>query len=167
MVILGGEKLCPGCRKATVAATPSRPARPGETEAASQSSRLAAALIDGLLVFAVVTTFCFAYSFILGRPFTDYGIAGFSYFGLRFVYEWQMIAASGQTLGKRICRIKVIAGNGLPLGSLAFLRAVARVGLGIIPGVGIIDLLFISSERGRTLHDRIAGTLVVEAPRTR
>jgi uncharacterized RDD family membrane protein YckC len=167
MVILGREKLCRDCRNAAMepaSAPAARTVQSAENQTAGQMARLGAAAFDGILVMFFAAGLSFAFSFLVAKPYEDWvSITIFSYLGLRFIYEWQMLAATGQTLGKRFWNIKVVAANGMPLGSLAFLRTLARAVFGFIPVVGIVDLLFISSERGRTLHDRVAGTLVVKA----
>jgi uncharacterized RDD family membrane protein YckC len=95
---------------------------------------------------------------------------------LWFAYEVPATAHSGQTLGKRAARIKVIRVESTePLG---FLRAVRRwnpMGLPLLllyccgPFLVILqllDLVFIPIDRVHrmALHDRSAGTFVVQLP---
>jgi uncharacterized RDD family membrane protein YckC len=83
------------------------------------------------------------------------------------VYEAVMLTLYGQTVGKMVARVVVVCADGTPITARrAWLRAIARCAFSIIPyrlGV-IVDALFIFSEDGATLHDRIAVTRVVIKP---
>jgi uncharacterized RDD family membrane protein YckC len=72
-----------------------------------------------------------------------------------------MLRDGGQTLGKKAMGIKVVTpqGNDITSGQ-AWLRAGSRVLMSFVY-VWILDVLFIFSEKRRTLHDRIAQTVVV------
>lgn len=95
---------------------------------------------------------------------------------LWFAYEVPATAHSGQTLGKRAARIKVVrAESEEPLG---FLRAVRRwnpMGLPVLllyccgpffVFLPLLDVIFIPIDRVNrmALHDRSAGTYVVQLP---
>jgi len=73
---------------------------------------------------------------------------------------------NGQTLGKRVLGLRVVAANGAPVGWMAafarnLLRVVDMLPIGYAAGVvtGLID------PWGRRLGDVVAGTLVVHVPR--
>jgi uncharacterized RDD family membrane protein YckC len=70
-------------------------------------------------------------------------------------------AAGGQTIGKMVCRLKVVDANGDPVSpSTATVRAVAFL-VSVLPlGIGFI-LQFADRQR-RALHDRLAETRVVK-----
>ena len=69
---------------------------------------------------------------------------------------------NGQTLGKKVCGIKVISADGRPCGKWqAFARALA--GWLNMFTLGFSYLMVAFSSRKRGLHDRIAGTLHVYA----
>jgi uncharacterized RDD family membrane protein YckC len=72
-----------------------------------------------------------------------------------------MLTAWGQTLGKMALGIKVVTlqGGDIRAGQ-AWARAGSRAAMNAFY-VGIIDVLFIFSAQHRTLHDRLAGTVVV------
>jgi uncharacterized RDD family membrane protein YckC len=72
------------------------------------------------------------------------------------------VALDGQTLGKRLLGLKVVsARGGTPTLAQAVVRMLASL-LSILPlYLGFLAML--ADTRGRTWHDRIAGTLVVYA----
>jgi uncharacterized RDD family membrane protein YckC len=80
-----------------------------------------------------------------------------------FVAFW---SARGQTPGSRALRIRVVPTEGAALRPR---RALVRFGallLAALPlGAGFLIILF--DDRRRGLHDRIARTVVIEAPRER
>lgn len=79
------------------------------------------------------------------------------------VYQALMLSARGQTLGKMALSVKVVTRQG---GNIRPGQAWARVLSDLVMGgffypLGLIDALLIFSRRRRTLHDRLAGTVVV------
>ena len=103
--------------------------------------------------------------------FTIFGVA----LALWFAYEVPAIAATGQTLGKRIMRIKVMRfENDQPLGIGRAWRRWNPLGLPVLLwsccGVGFLlqggDLLVGLLDRPlhQAMHDRHAGTVVVQVP---
>lgn len=79
-----------------------------------------------------------------------------------FLYYGFCEGSMGATLGKKLCRIKVVDENGnkITMG-IGFFRSFGRLISAIILGIGYIIALF--DENNRSLHDRIAHTRVVEA----
>lgn len=75
------------------------------------------------------------------------------------------VRRNGQTIGKKLLRIKVVRADGSPasLGRIFWLRNFVNGFLSLIPLYGIIDSLFIFSESRQCLHDKIADTIVVNA----
>jgi uncharacterized RDD family membrane protein YckC len=82
-----------------------------------------------------------------------------------FVIQWILITTRGQTVGKFLTCIRVVTVGGRLPGFVVgvVIRNWLRVLLGLIPFVGLIDILFIFGEDKRCLHDYIAGTRVVQA----
>jgi uncharacterized RDD family membrane protein YckC len=84
-----------------------------------------------------------------------------------------LLATRGQSVGKHICDIRITRQDGShpTLWDSFVKRYVSIVVIGQIPFLGylltLIDPLFIFGEHRRCLHDRIAGTRVVKAPRVR
>jgi len=80
---------------------------------------------------------------------------------LGLLYYIVPTAISGQTLGKKVCGIRVVSETG----KVGWLRAILRETVGkwisaIIIGIGFIMVAFHKEKRG--LHDLIAGTWVVK-----
>jgi uncharacterized RDD family membrane protein YckC len=83
-------------------------------------------------------------------------------------YEAIMLSTCGRTLGKMALGLTVVRRDGSPITpGQAWLRAGTRCALYLVPAyLGfIVDALFIFSDNGATLHDRVAGTVVVETAR--
>jgi len=148
-------------------------------ELATPSSRLGAQIVDNLLLGLAAAPGAILGA-ILGSRF-QYGssaqdagmavmaiaLAGLT--GLLFyIYQCQLIAATGQSLGKRWSHIHIALENGEPPGFWrgVVLRSWALFLLRVIPGVGyivgLVDSLMVFSEGRRCLHDRIAGTRVLK-----
>jgi uncharacterized RDD family membrane protein YckC len=76
------------------------------------------------------------------------------------------LSTRGQTIGKRMVGIKLIStktGENLGFGANVVIRAWLTTVLGIIPFLGLIDILLIFREDKRCIHDLMAGTSVVNA----
>ena len=81
-----------------------------------------------------------------------WGFSGFAYFGL------SELLMRGQTIGKRICNIRVVKADGFSLDLVSvFLRNMFRV----IDNLSILWLVPFLSKRGQRLGDMVAGTIVV------
>jgi uncharacterized RDD family membrane protein YckC len=86
-----------------------------------------------------------------------------------FLYDWLQHARWGQTIGKRIMKIKVVAiSDRTPVtGGAAAKRAAIQVLAPQVPGVGIfglVDTLWLLWDKPnrQCLHDKFAGTVVVK-----
>jgi uncharacterized RDD family membrane protein YckC len=81
------------------------------------------------------------------------------------------LATRGQTLGKMLCKIKIVdmAGQNPGFVKAFLLRSLVPGIIGAVPFLGpffsLADPLFIFREDRRCLHDQIAGTKVVTAPK--
>jgi uncharacterized RDD family membrane protein YckC len=143
---------------------------------AERSARLGAAIVDGLIVFAMVYLPLITGT-MLGAAGAENGNAAggtmimiglaLTLLGL-VVWLWmtlKQMKETGQSLAKKYFQIKVVRGDGSPasLGNLIWRRNVVNGLLSIIPLYGIIELLFIFGEDRQCLHDKIADTIVVEA----
>ena len=142
---------------------------------AERSSRLGAAIVDGLIFSAMVYL-----PMLLGTVLAASMASGENAGGAVLVlmvgplligfaaWTWltlKQMSATGQSLAKKYFNIKVVLSDGspAPLGTLIFKRNVLNWLLGIIPLYGFIEVLFIFGERRQCLHDRLADTIVVEA----
>jgi uncharacterized RDD family membrane protein YckC len=90
------------------------------------------------------------------------------------VYDWAFIAWRGQTVGGMVMRIRAVSFDGEKVGfSAAGIRALVPTAVQLVPwGLGGIMSLavylwavFDANRQG--LMDKAAGTLVVQAPRTK
>lgn len=147
-----------------------------ETELAGRGARFAAAMLDSLVAgVAVVPVF-------LGANFqalkdNDYmnafsgvglGIAVIALLALTGITIY-LVHKNGQTVGKKMIGIKVVRSDFSPasLGRIFWLRNIVNAIPGMIPFVGnfygLVDHLFIFSERRQCVHDKIADTIVVKA----
>src|SRR6267143_388172 len=129
------------------------------------------------LVDFVLATLIFAGAlFIFTQVAAAFGLPAVSpYFGiavlLTFAVAWSYFIllewlGNGQTIGKRIFGLRVIADDGAPAGFTAVLvRNLVRV-VDFLPGFyGIGLLAIVVSSRSQRLGDLAAGTFVVRAPR--
>lgn len=143
--------------------------------AAERGTRLAAAILDGLLIGGMIyAPFFVGFGFgglTGGRSFnTNAGMAaGFVIGAIGFVvWCWltvTFVRRNGQSIAKKLLNIKVVRSDGSPitLARIFFLRNVVNAMLSFIPLYGFIDLLFIFGEHRQCLHDKIADTIVVKA----
>ncbi len=133
-----------------------------------------AALVDFMLAtlifigaFFMFTTATAAVGFPTAPPYC--GIAVLLTFAIAWSYfillEW---LGNGQTIGKRMFGLRVIAEDGAPAGFTAVLvRNLIRV-VDFLPGFyGFGLLAIVVSSRSQRLGDLAAGTFVVRAPRPR
>jgi uncharacterized RDD family membrane protein YckC len=143
-------------------------------ELAGRGTRLAAALVDGLIMMLIAMPMIvvFAAAGATGADDTVLGAAGLigGLLTILAFLAWAVITTllvmnHGQTLGKRALGIRVMRSDGTPagLGRIFWLRNVVNGLLGVIPAYSIIDHLFIFGESHQCLHDKIADTIVVRA----
>jgi uncharacterized RDD family membrane protein YckC len=92
-----------------------------------------------------------------------------SYQGIHLLLNASLLARFGQTIGKRLMRLRVVeaTGHACTLSHLFFVRwmipqvAVNVPFIGI--GVAVADVAFIFRPDRRCLHDHLASTVVIEA----
>lgn len=156
----------------------------GGAALASHGARLAAALID-------IALWCVPLLFVLRAAMQAYRMSA-----LGFEVPWTLVGSkmgvalllwavlavwnvvwlvqSGQTIGKRVVRIRIVRPDGTPAGAARLLlmrggafMLVQRLLGGINPLLGLAfwlaDVLMIFSADRRCLHDRFADTIVVAA----
>jgi uncharacterized RDD family membrane protein YckC len=136
-------------------------------EPASWWRRVGATLLDGLLVIVLFFAFAIVLSIAAGSVDARAARLGWGLVGL--LYAILMLAYhGGQTVGKEVARVRVVAEDGSPVGAG---RATAReltkavfVSAFVLPYV--LDVLWpLWQPENRALHDLIAGTRVVQAER--
>jgi uncharacterized RDD family membrane protein YckC len=142
---------------------------------AERSSRLGAAIVDGL-IFSAMVYLPMLLGTVLAASLAGGEDAGGALLVLMLgplligfaVWTWltlKQMGATGQSLAKKYFNIKVVLSDGSPasLGTLIWKRNVLTWLLSIIPLYGIIEVLFIFNDNRQCLHDRMADTIVVEA----
>jgi uncharacterized RDD family membrane protein YckC len=140
---------------------------------ATRSARLMAALIDVLIAWLGPVALMLYGDSLRFKPADDdptTSMAGLLMFGwllLVGAYNAWMLATRGQTPGKNLLRIRIVRLDGSPASpaQTVLLRAVLVLLLDLVPGFLLLDPLFILRKDRRCLHDLIAGTQVVVAPR--
>jgi uncharacterized RDD family membrane protein YckC len=153
------------------------------SELASRSARLGAVIVDSLVGFiwfmpAYVTNFATLAQQSRGNPMAVWvnlaKTGGWFYLGLLgalvvLAIDLTLLARNGQTIGKKLLGIKVVRVDGSPVSlfRVFFVRYVCNTFLTLIPLVGslysLVDCLMIFGESRRTVHDRIADTIVIKA----
>ncbi len=146
--------------------------------------RLIAALIDNVIIIFLLTSILFAlilmkkvspelaetlYNFFFPKGSMEMGpmvvvliVFGGSYvfgFGYFLLQEWLL---QGQTLGKRMMRLRVVKEDGQPIGFWeAFGRNLVRFFMDVYPfGLGLFSILL--NEKEKRFGDHMVGTLVVQ-----
>jgi uncharacterized RDD family membrane protein YckC len=135
------------------------------------NERFLARLIDGGILLAVLV--CMG---MLGRAVENTAadsigvMAALAALAILYCYDVVMIAANGgQTVGKKIMKVKVVMLDGQPVGwAAAALRGLAPTFASCCTcGIGgtlfLLSPLFDSSPAARGWHDQIAKTVVVPA----
>jgi uncharacterized RDD family membrane protein YckC len=149
-----------------------------ENTPAERGTRLAAAIVDSLIVGAMVGVPIFAGLVVSGitstgpdaRPSLNAVMLTAIGIGAIGCIAWcwltiLFVLRNGQSIAKKLLHIKVVRSDGSPvsLGRIFWLRNVANVALRLVPFYGLVDLLFIFGEQRQCLHDKIADTIVVKA----
>jgi len=153
----------------------------GELELASRGSRLGAVMLNSLLGLPWIIVIAVA-AVVSSRGSKDFGSAGQEP-GLGFIiamalgglyalglmiFQAYLLSTTGQTLGKRWLKIRVVNLDGSNPGFVgAVLKREIVNGIpSAIPYVGgiysLVDQLMIFGQEQRCLHDLIAGTRVVK-----
>lgn len=142
-------------------------------ELATRSSRLAAAIVDGLigLAYAMPITYLVGtWSYVSQGLTPPIGItlaaSALGFLGFVLIHG-SFLKSNGQTIGKKLAGIRIVDLNGnVPdLGTIILKRYLPISVVALIPMLGtfipVIDVLFIFRKDRRCLHDLVAGTKVV------
>ncbi|HJV91553.1 MAG TPA: RDD family protein [Holophagaceae bacterium] len=148
-------------------------------EAADRGTRLVAVILDGLIAGGVVGILAaIAIPAVLGarRGGGDGGailvllplMIFLAFLGI-FVWNLVLIHKYGQTLGKRIMKVRIVRNDATRagLGRIFWLRMFLPGVIGAIPIAGplfsLVNICFIFRDDRRCIHDLIADTVVVKA----
>lgn len=130
---------------------------------AERGTRLGAKIVDNVLYAGAG-----AVGLIPGAAFDEtvmVGFAGLTILALA-IFQWYLIATTGQSLAKKWLGIRIVRLDGSQPGFLygVVLRNWVIQAISALIGlVGLIDALLIFGDERRCLHDHIAGTKVVVA----
>src|SRR4051812_16728751 len=166
VVELAGKPYDAVCKEEQI-----RDLRSGTTSAiqlATAGRRFVAMFVDGLIFLPVyvIGTFLLAFSSGKSQPPTGLFSAPLFIYALVWIlYEAVMLQNyGGQTLGKKAAGVRVVNADGSELRSgQPWKRAISRQVMSITYVLGLVDSLMVFSDRRRTLHDRFASTIVVNA----
>jgi uncharacterized RDD family membrane protein YckC len=146
-------------------------------ERAGRGTRLAAAVLDGIIAVAVTYLPLFLtgalkldgttpdFSALMGVGGAIALVGFIAWIGV----TWYLVKRNGQTIGKKLLGIRVVRSSGSPasVARIFWLRNIVNGIPGAIPVLGIlyvlVDHLLIFGEPRQCLHDRIADTTVVNA----
>ncbi len=141
---------------------------------ASLRRRLAGHMVDSFVVVVGGGLLAKGYSAAMGMPETDLIIA--ACFLAARAPSWVLLARQGQSIGKWVARTRVVDAGGKPAGPLraVLLRESVLLFVGALKLAGgraediarlvvLADITAIGGRENRCLHDRLAGTWVVEA----
>jgi uncharacterized RDD family membrane protein YckC len=148
-------------------------------ELAGRGERLAAAIIDTVIMLAILLPVMFFggyFSKVMdtatgGQPMSlmaelAWGLVSLLVF---FAIQSYPLYATAQTWGKRVLKMRIVGldGQRLSFGRLIALRYLSMQGVGLVPLIGpllsIVNVLLIFRADHRCGHDLIAGTKVVKA----
>ena len=138
---------------------------------ASRWNRLWASLVDCLIIIPPSLLIAWAlglfdYADPSQAPIHITIITGISSFAVYFAINWKNLK-KGQTWGKRALNIQILGkeGSPLPVKELLLKRYLFQYGITYIPVFGsllsLIDSLFVFGGSKQCLHDKVAGTNVV------
>jgi uncharacterized RDD family membrane protein YckC len=132
----------------------------GALDYAGFGKRFGAKFLDTIIVYAINFAVGFGAAMIGGEDPSVTLVALAVNMLIGFGYPIFFLGKWGQTLGKMALGIKVVTPTGEPI---TYGRAAGRVASEIITGFtfGIGYLMMLWDDEKRTLHDRIAGTRVV------
>jgi uncharacterized RDD family membrane protein YckC len=126
--------------------------------------RVLAALLDLGIVVAGTLVILFAGDALSGDRSEIQGALGAVILGWALYYYFAMESGDGQTVGKKVMKLRVVLADGRPAG----MREIAmRTVLRVVDGVGgyIVGLIVMlaTGQRRQRLGDLAAGTIVVDA----
>jgi uncharacterized RDD family membrane protein YckC len=141
---------------------------------ASRGNRLGAKMLDGVIIAVVLVVAGVAGAAATGG--SSPASVNMTFVGLMIlggagvaIINAVLLHRHGQTVGKKIVGIRIVRADGSRCGlrRVVFLRILPFSVAGFIPlagpVVGLVDVVMIFGDDHRTLHDRLADTVVVTA----
>ncbi|MEV0974726.1 RDD family protein [Microtetraspora glauca] len=139
--------------------------------------RLVARIIDSVIFGVVYLILSIALGVASGSFLTGF-IASLIAYGAYAAYDYVLHSKDGQTIGKKIMKIQLVALGGGPLdSSVVMRRSAVYPGVFVLYGIPLVGLLaslfalatgvfiLVDKPLQQGLHDKVAGTVVVKAPR--
>lgn len=172
MVAFGGGWVCPGCKPGFFQRLQQGEALPQTFVYGGFWERLAAKVIDSILLYVVQWPVNFAMGISMtGQAPKDPAAMGayFMHLGLAMMINMVITASIvtfflgrfGATPGKMAMKLKVVRPGGEPISYLQGLgRHFSEVVSGLVCYIGYIVVAF--DDERRALHDRMAGTRVIK-----
>ena len=142
------------------------------SEQARRSTRLAAAIVDSLILGVVFWAVFFQQFEEIADPAAEWWVMPLVTLGLSVLFiliNGFLLAKHGQTVGKKLLGLRIVRTDGSPasLARLAGLRYGVGFLISAVPMVGVmyglVDALFIFRASHKCLHDNIADTIVIKA----
>jgi uncharacterized RDD family membrane protein YckC len=129
--------------------------------------RVLAALVDLGIVVAGSVVILFAADALSGDTGEIRGALGAVILGWALYYHFAMESGDGQTVGKKLMKLRVVLSDGRPAG----MREIAiRTVLRVIDGIGMyivgLVVMLATGQRRQRLGDLAAGTMIVDASAT-
>ena len=149
----------------------------GQSDLASRGARLGAALIDGVLSLVVTLPIMFATGYMAKvaageTPIMQMIVLQILAFGAYLAMHGYLLSKYGQSIGKKLVGIKIVDHQTealLPLSQIVAKRLAPVWVATLVPVIGniliLVDSLSIFRGDRRCIHDLIAGTKVVNAPK--
>jgi uncharacterized RDD family membrane protein YckC len=176
LILLQGKGVCAQCKSQDVLDIRSNASQvdDGQVPLASRWQRLCAALVDTCIFLLVMLPFWLPHVRhavdAAGKPIPVGWIYLVCTSSAGFVYEFLMLVAYGQTLGKMALGIRVVQRSGERLRPRhALIRTLFKSAMGVGGSLGkfagilpLIDDLAIFNSQRRCLHDYCAQTAVVK-----
>jgi uncharacterized RDD family membrane protein YckC len=147
---------------------------------ATRGQRFVAALLDGILYIPFIgVAMFFLFNDLQSGTEKEMAALKMQAFVLPLAaLQWYLIVRTGQTLGKRWTRLKILRTDGRPVDFVSgvllrnwVLYLVPMILSILVSGseqvtslVSLVDVLMIFGAAHRCLHDYIAGTMVVQLP---
>jgi uncharacterized RDD family membrane protein YckC len=150
----------------------------GQSHLASRGTRLGDAIIDGVLSLIVTLPFMIATGYFakvaVGEtPIGQMILLQILAFGVYLAMHGYLLSKYGQSIGKKLVGIKIVDYETdalLPLSRIASKRLAPVWVATLVPIIGnilvLVDSLCIFRNDRRCIHDLIAGTKVVYAPKS-
>lgn len=173
VVTLSGAAVCAACKPAYLRKLQEGVAAPG-LRYKGFWIRAVEVIVDSACLSVPITPVMIYYFFFptfheilanQGRPVVPGLVPGWYWIELgsmllTIAYNTLMLGRFGATLGDMVIGAKVVTAEGAPIGyGRALARSLMKIVSGLVLGIGYFMAAF--DAKKRTLHDRVAGTVVV------